>query len=125
MTRILVTGSRVWPDAEAVRDALNEALTAARARGETLTVVVGDCPTGADAHALKWALRSGVRSEVHVADWRTHGRAAGPIRNRHMIDSGIDVVYAFPYGESRGTRGTMRLAEAEGIPVHNYERKQP
>lgn len=122
MTRILVTGSRHWPDSDALRAALDELLAQ---HGQPLTVVVGDCPTGADRMARRWALdrrASGARLEVHHADWHRYGRAAGPIRNRRMVASGADVCLAFiqPGAASRGTRHCVGRAERAGIPVTPY-----
>ena len=42
---------------------------------------------------------------------------AGPKRNKQMVDSKPDIVLAFPLGESKGTRGTMKMALAAVIPV--------
>ena len=54
--------------------------------------------------------------EVYPADWRTHGRAAGPLRNARMIAEGKpDLVIAFK--GNRGTQDCCRKAEAAGIPV--------
>jgi hypothetical protein len=52
--------------------------------------------------------------------WRRLGKAAGPIRNKVMVDAGADICLAFPLGESRGTRGCMELADAAGIPIRNW-----
>lgn len=119
MIRILVTGSRHWPEPQAVWGALDRAATG-HDRG-SLTVVTGDCPTGADHAAARWALGRGVQLDVFYADWQRHGKAAGPLRNGHMVDSGADLCLAFPFGRSPGTRGCMRLAEAAGIPVEVIE----
>src|SRR5690606_11824331 len=77
------------------------------------TLVHGGAP-GADSEAayvaaylLEWPV------EAHPADWQRHGRAAGPIRNQQMVDSGADLVIAFPGG--RGTADLIR--RAPGIPV--------
>lgn len=115
--RILVTGSRNWTSWTAV----DHALTRARwdlAAGGPVTVVHGACPTGADFLAGSWAGSvAGVTEEAHPADWNTHGKAAGPIRNQEMVDAGADVCIAFLMGDSRGTRDCMRRARAAGIPV--------
>lgn len=76
---------------------------------------------GADTLASVEAKQWGFNVEVHPADWRSHGKAAGHRRNAEMVKLGADVCLAFPLGESRGTRGCMRLAEAAGIPVKVYE----
>jgi hypothetical protein len=114
--RILVTGSRDWADRLAVRSALYDLFE----EHGTILVVHGDCPTGADLFASEWVgdnWQLGVREEKHPADWRRHGRAAGPIRNRKMVAAGADLCLAFPLGASPGTRGCMAAARAAGIPV--------
>jgi hypothetical protein len=57
-----------------------------------------------------------VTEEAHPADWRTHRRADGPIRNAHMVKLGADECVAFP-GAGPGTRDCMKKAAAAGIPV--------
>ncbi|MGC0251228.1 DUF2493 domain-containing protein [Pseudactinotalea sp. Z1748] len=113
--RILVTGSRTWTDAQVVEQALDEVL--ATAEGAEVVLVHGACPTGADYFADLHVRRLGLPVEAHPADWRAHGRAAGPIRNAQMVDLGADIVLSFPLGTSRGTWHTTRLAKRAGIPV--------
>ncbi len=110
--RILVTGSRDWTDREAVWSALNEHATPGA------TVVHGDCPTGADHLAKQWcSTQPDIVESPHPANWKEHGRAAGPIRNQQMVNLGADLCLAFPLGASRGTRDCMRRAEGAGIPL--------
>jgi len=57
------------------------------------------------------------------ADWRQHGKAAGPIRNRQMLREGQpDLVIAFhdDLSASKGTRDMVRIARKAGIPVLVY-----
>lgn len=118
--RILLTGSRDWVDEALIWDALYPYLPARGSLMHTVTLVHGDCPTGADALAsLLWTANGGLE-EPHPAQWDLYGKAAGPIRNRKMVELGAGVCLAFPLGRSAGTRGCMRLAEAAGIPVINY-----
>jgi hypothetical protein len=50
------------------------------------------------------------------AAWHEHGRGAGPIRNRQMLEEGRpDLVVAFPGGH--GTAGMIKLALKAGVPV--------
>ena len=131
MTRILVTGSRVWRDKIAILNALMEAF----ARESTtwpITIVHGgqkrwDKKTqtwiGADYLADEIAKEIGLEVDPHPVtpeEWDTIGKKAGPLRNKRMVDTLnplTDVCLAFPLGESRGTRGCMALAEEAGIPV--------
>lgn len=111
--RILITGSRDWTDEHAILGALAR-LGAERERA---TIVHGDCPTGADAIVKRLAEEAGIPHEPHPADWKKHGKAAGPIRNQEMVDLGADVCLAFPLGDSRGTRDCSLRAERAGIKV--------
>lgn len=114
--RVLVTGSRDWDDREAIRDEVERIW---REHGP-FTLVHGDCPTGADAIADDLFTRHHIdqRSiERFPADWAAHGKRAGYLRNKAMIDSRPDLVLAFIRNESRGASMTVKLAEAAGIPV--------
>lgn len=115
--RILVTGSRTWGDAGTVCDALDAAVNAVPPHARDVWLVVGDCPTGADRIAYQWATAAMVPIDVHLADWATHGKAAGPIRNTAMVRSGADLALAFIKGGSRGASHTLALARRAGIPV--------
>lgn len=106
--RIIVCGGRDYTDGSAVARILSAFdLTAA-------TVVHGDAK-GADALAADWCRTFGVPDEPHPADWARHGKAAGPIRNRTMLDAGADLVIAFPGG--RGTADMVGIARKAGVPV--------
>jgi hypothetical protein len=107
MTRVLVTGSRNWHAPDAVSFALDQYPPDA-------TLVVGDCPTGADRQARE-AWTGPV--EVHRADWDRHGKAAGPLRNQSMVDSGADVCLAFIRAESRGATDCLERAKKANIPA--------
>ena len=80
---------------------------------------------GADEGAAVWgASEPACKVLAFPADWKTHGKAAGPIRNARMIREGKpDVVIAFPGG--RGTANMRALAEAAGIPVIIVDERRP
>lgn len=79
------------------------------------TVLVHGAATGADMLCDQhWRAAGGI-VEPHPADWARHGRAAGPIRNQQMAQSGLDLLIAFPGG--RGTADMTRRCAAAGIPV--------
>lgn len=102
--RILVTGSRDWPNAILIYRELNRAL---EANPDGITLVVGDCKTGADSMARGWAnsrIKAGyaVSLKVFYADWNLLGKKAGPARNYRMVETNPDVCLAFILNRSRG-----------------------
>lgn len=70
---------------------------------------------GADLLAGRWAEERGIKETCMPADWETHGRAAGPIRNSAMIDLNPDLVVAFSGG--KGTSDLLRKARARKIKI--------
>lgn len=117
--RILITGSRDWPNAATVWQALADVVRELPADREAV-LVSGACPTGADQMAHEWARGYGAVIEAHPALWQWHGRAAGPIRNREMVQLGADLCLAFIRSGSRGASHTAQLAEQAGIPTRRY-----
>lgn len=115
--RLIITGSRDWADRWAVWRALEDAYAASG----PFVVVHGGCPSGADVAANDWALLRKFPLEVFRADWRTHGRWAGPRRNQQMIEAGADLVLAFSRNGSAGTRDTVTRAREAGIEVRLTE----
>lgn len=85
-----------------------------------LVVVTGDA-TGADRLAAAWALDRKHTLVIHYADWDTHGKSAGPLRNLEMVNSVRAVEHkfavAFHDGKSRGTADTLARVRAAGIPL--------
>lgn len=112
--RVLVCGGRHYADTDMVR----EVLSFLELRPGVDVIVHGDA-TGTDALAKRWAWAVEVKEEAHPADWRKHGRAAGPIRNEEMLKTGIDLVVAFPGG--RGTEDMVRRARRVNVVVLRVE----
>lgn len=105
--RILITGSRDANEDE-VRDTLDHEVCADD------VLVHGGCSSGADLAAADYP-----NTEVWAADWDTHGKAAGPIRNQQMVDSRPDYVLAF-FARGAGNGGTsdcVRRALRAGLDV--------
>jgi len=112
--RIGVTGGRDYADKRKVHDALS--LLWAKHPGFTL--VVGDAK-GTDQFAREWAAKNNVNLEVHYADWDYYGRSAGPIRNRKMADSNLELLLAFPGGS--GTNNMVSLCKERHIKIHKVD----
>ena len=102
--RILCCGSRGWTD----RDLIYWELFHAAEWPDPVEVIHGGA-RGADQISGEMATHIGMPVQVFPADWETHGKAAGPIRNREMLDQlePGDLVLAFWDGRSRGTLDTI------------------
>ena len=78
-------------------------------------IVHGGCPTGVDAAVAKHFERV-VPMKVFPADWKTHGMAAGPIRNAQMAEYGDRLLLIWD-GTSRGSASMKREMVNRGKPV--------
>lgn len=79
-------------------------------------VIIHGGARGADCLADQWAVVNWQESVEFPADWKRHGKMAGPIRNLQMLEEGKpDLVVAFPGG--RGTAHMVKAAEERGIEV--------
>jgi hypothetical protein len=123
--RLLITGDRNWRDAVRVYNALDSFLVELYGwqslpdnPSHETTLISGDA-RGADTYADVCGQLLGFTIERYPANWDEYGRAAGPIRNKQMLDSGVDHCIAFhdDLGASRGTRDMVEKCEDAGISV--------
>jgi hypothetical protein len=111
--KVLVCGGRDFANVGMMRRALMN-VCGDTPRSE-ITIIHG-AARGADIIADKLARNAGCIVKECPADWRAHGKAAGPIRNRQMLaDHNPDVVLAMPGG--RGTADMVSIARAAGVRV--------
>lgn len=110
--RVLVCGDRHWTDKDAIRSRLSKLQDAGYD-----TVIEGEA-LGADSIARDEARELGMAVLSFPANWAKYGRAAGPIRNKQMLDEGKpNLVLAFHGNikESKGTKNMLIQAESQGI----------
>ena len=109
--RMLVCGGRDYRDQDCVTDSLERL----RRSGLISLLIHGDA-SGADRLASQWARDVGLDQVSYPANWKAHGRAAGPMRNRRMLHHGRpQALIAFPGG--RGTADMVHLAQQAGLPI--------
>jgi len=108
--RILVTGGRDFSD----REFLFATLDRLHAQKHIAVVIHGDA-RGTDRLAGDWAQSRGIPVLARPADWKRHGRAAGPVRNRQMLADNPNLVVAFPGGA--GTQNMIEIARRQGLQV--------
>lgn len=78
-------------------------------------VMVHGAARGADNIAAHTWVTMGGTCEPHPANWDKYGQAAGHIRNQEMVDSGLDLLIAFPGGN--GTANMVERAKKAGVRV--------
>lgn len=139
--RVLVCGSRVWGEAfdkqqrprrpawVAEENAIVARIVArlAELKGEELVLIVGGAK-GADTMAESAGRVARAAIERYDADWDHEGKAAGPMRNQRMLDTGVDLCVAlyargepFNPGMSRGgTNDMVFRCVAARVHVHAW-----
>lgn len=113
---IMVTGSRGLTDRAYVGPAFAAGvleLGAALEPGHTL--LHGGC-RGVDRIAAELAAGWGWQVLEYPADWPRYGRAAGPLRNRRMVEDAQAGVAVWD-GRSRGTADAIAQLRRAGRPV--------
>lgn len=117
--RVLVCGGRDYVQEWNIFQALEELWEA----NDYRLVVIEGGARGADTAAALWAETWNDRGVLHLqfrANWREHGKSAGPRRNQMMLDEGKpNLVLAFPGGA--GTADMVRRAQAAGIEVRSMQ----
>lgn len=82
-----------------------------------ISAIVTGAARGADYLAGKWAKKNSIELIEYPADWKKHGKAAGPIRNQEMLEKeSPKAVLAFPGGS--GTEDMISRSKKVGIDVY-------
>ena len=105
----------------------------ARSGGRLVHLLLHGGARGADAAIARAAQQLGWSALVMPAEWRRHGRAAGPIRNRELLELAVAraeahtspgvstsvLVVAFPGGSGTASlvREARRMACRSPVPI--------
>jgi ABC-type Fe3+-hydroxamate transport system substrate-binding protein len=114
MKKWLVCGSREAPASLSnyVADVLDRIIIL---EGRPSAICEGEAQ-GYDNLAKTGAKDRRVNCVGYPADWKKHGKGAGPIRNKQMLDQfQPDIVIAFP--GKNGTNDMIRQAKEAGVKV--------
>lgn len=126
--RLIIAGGRDVPKDRADRLVFEAVQASGFAADNAIACIINGGAGGIDAAArrlYKNTFRDRARNCMLMtveADWKTHGRAAGPIRNRVMAQH-ADALVAIWDGKSPGTKNIIAEAEARGLKIyiHRYE----
>jgi hypothetical protein len=116
--KVIIAGGRDLTDMSVCEEAMQRAIDS----GITPTEIVSGGARGADALGEQWAHSHGITVRVFPADWKTHGRFAGPLRNREMALY-ADALVALPGG--KGTMNMIYQAIEHGLTVFYSVRLPP
>ena len=111
--KVIIAGCRDFADYELLKEECDFYLQ--NQKPEDIVIVSGHA-SGADALGEHYALERDLQLETYTADWKAHGRAAGPIRNAQMA-SVAHALIAFWDGKSRETKNMIDTATKRGLQV--------
>jgi len=113
--RIVIAGCRDYTDYDEAKKFLETSVI--NQENETAWILLTGKCRGADRLGERFARENGWEIEEYPAAWEKYGRAAGPIRNREMIDA-CDVVVCFWDGKSKGTASLIAYARKAQKPLN-------
>jgi len=111
--KVIIAGSRTVTNPLAIESAIQDS-------GFIITEVVSGGARGADMLGEQWAKANGIPVKVFPADWNTHGKSAGAIRNGQMAKY-ANALIAVCDGITPGTQDMIRQAKRCGLKVYIKE----
>lgn len=79
-------------------------------------IIIEGGAKGADRVARDVAIQLGLTYKTFNADWDTHGKSAGYIRNAEMVNISHGTIALYD-GVSKGTKHSINLSTKKGIPI--------
>lgn len=119
--KLIIAGSRTIDGVEGMA-ALMDAASACPWGSPDITEIVSGGARGIDTLGEQLADKLLIPVRRFPADWDTHGRAAGFIRNTEMAKH-ADALLAVWDGKSRGTAHMIATAAQNGIPAFVWPAK--
>ena len=119
--RLAIIGSRGFDNYDLMKQTLKQVL-----QGHVIDCVISGGAAGADSLAEFWAKEHGIPVQVFKADWNTHGKSAGFLRNSNIVNR-ADTIVAFWDQISHGTADTIKKARQANkeVLVINYIPRRP
>jgi len=117
--RTIIAGSRTILDYDLVEKII-------RLVGFPIIKVICGGSTGPDLLGAKYAKKNKITVEHFPADWKTHGKAAGPIRNTEMEQycDGAIIIWTGDQYKSPGSWDMIKKIHKSGKPYATYNMKE-
>lgn len=110
---ILIAGTRSFDDYELMKKVCDTAFPILSEIGNI--VIVSGAASGADRLGERYAYENNYKVLRFPADWKKHGKAAGPIRNAEMAAI-ADFFILFWDGCSAGSKNMLINAQKHAMP---------
>ena len=104
--KVVIGGCRDYADYVFFKSCIDEIL---KDEKDGVIIISGHC-SGVDLMGERYALENGFEVEIFLPEWKKYGHAAGPIRNKKMVER-ADIVIAFWDGISKGTKSLIKYAQ--------------
>lgn len=112
--RIVIAGCRDYNNYDDAKEYIEMCIKDIRNK-YTIVFLIGGC-RGADMLGERYANENGFSVEHYNADWKKHGKSAGPKRNLQMAKA-CDYAICFWDGKSRGTASMISYAKMLKKPI--------
>jgi hypothetical protein len=108
--KTIIAGSRTIDKYNLVCEAVTNS-------GFDITEIVSGGAKGVDEVGERYGKNHAIPVRIFPADWSTHGRSAGPIRNKKMAEY-ADALVAIWDGSSKGTKHMLNEANDRGLAIY-------
>lgn len=107
--KLAIIGTRTFNDYEVFKETLDHYL---KKKDIKPTRIISGGADGVDSMAVRWAKENNILTTIYLPDWKTHGKAAGPLRNTLIVKEANGVI-AFWNKVSRGTQDSINKAKEQ------------
>lgn len=121
--KVIVAGGRDFDDYEYMSAKLNELFWLSDIFDEYPIKIISGMAKGADTLAIRYADEYELTKILFPANWKSHPRMAGILRNEDMLSIATHLV-AFWDGMSHGTKHMIEIAREKRIPVWVFQYKK-
>lgn len=115
--KTIIAGSRTITDYQVVERAIMDS-----GWHDQITEVICGMASGVDLFGKAWADARGIEVKQFFANWRAHGRSAGPRRNELMVRyaDALILVWTGDTEKSKGSADVLRKAKVQGLRIHEH-----
>lgn len=116
MNKVIIAGPRDFNDKDYIYKELDNIfyLIQQNLNKEKIEIVQGGA-NGVDALAKQYARNYDMPCKEFKADWKQHGKAAGPIRNKEMAEYSNMLIAFQPGLPTKGTQNMIKTAKKYGL----------